>query len=52
LARKSTTTRAAIKQPAAIFAVRRFVEASIKAIPQNDEPRSRRKINQNNGTCS
>jgi hypothetical protein len=43
LATKSTTTRAARKQPAAILAVRIFVEARIKAIPQNDEPRSRRK---------
>lgn len=29
-----------MKQPAAILVVRRFVEASIKTIPQNDEPRS------------
>lgn len=40
LAIKSTTNRARTKQPAAILAVRRFVDASIKAIPQNDEPRS------------
>lgn len=46
LATKSTTIRATIKQPAAILAVRRFVEASIKAIPQNDEPRSRGKTEQ------
>lgn len=43
LATKSTITRAARKQPAAILAVRIFVEARIKAIPQNDEPRSRGK---------
>lgn len=43
LATKSTTTRAAIKQPAAILAVRIFVDARIKAIPQNEEPRSRGK---------
>lgn len=39
-ATKSTISRATPKQPAAIRAVRRFVDASIKAIPQNDEPRS------------
>ena len=33
-------TKATAKHPAAILAVRRFVEASIKTIPQNDEPRS------------
>lgn len=37
---KSTITNAAIKQPAAILAVRRLVDAKIKTIPQNDEPRS------------
>lgn len=40
LATMSTTSRATIKQPAAILADKIFVEASIKAIPQNDEPRS------------
>lgn len=39
---KSTTSRAAIKQPAAILAVMIFVDARIKAIPQNDDPRSGR----------
>lgn len=29
-----------MKHPAAILAVRRFVEASTRIIPQNDEPRS------------
>lgn len=29
-----------MKQPAAIFAVRRFVDASMRTIPQKDEPRS------------
>ena len=37
---KSTTNKATIKHPAAILEVTRFVEASIRAIPQNDEPRS------------
>lgn len=37
---KSTMNRARAKQPAAILAVVRFVDASTKAIPQNDEPRS------------
>lgn len=41
LATKSITSREAIKHPAAILAVRRFVDASIKTIPQKDEPRSR-----------
>lgn len=40
LAMKSTISKAPIKHPAAILAVRRFVEASTRAIPQNDEPRS------------
>lgn len=40
LATKRTTNSARIKQPAAILVVRRFVDASIKTIPQNDEPRS------------
>lgn len=40
LATKRTTTRATAKQPAAILAVRRFVDESIKTIPQNDDPRS------------
>lgn len=31
---------ARIKQPAATLALMRFVDARIKAIPQNDEPRS------------
>lgn len=43
LATKSTTSRAAAKQPAAILAVTRFVDARMKTIPQNDEPRSGRK---------
>jgi hypothetical protein len=29
-----------MKQPAAILVARRFVDASMKTIPQNDEPRS------------
>lgn len=29
-----------MKQPAAILVVRRFVDASMKTIPQNEEPRS------------
>ena len=33
-------TKATAKHPAAILAVRRLVEASIKTFPQNDEPRS------------
>ena len=37
---KSTTIRATAKQPAAILEVRRFVDANMKTIPQNDEPRS------------
>jgi len=37
---KRTISRAAIKQPAAILAVRRFVDASINTMPQKDEPRS------------
>lgn len=40
LATKSTTTRATIKQPAAILAARRFVAQSMKTSPQIDEPRS------------
>lgn len=40
LATKRTTINARMKQPAAILVVRRFVEASMKTIPQNDEPRS------------
>ena len=40
LATQSTTSRATTKHPAAILAVRRFVDASIKTIPQKDEPRS------------
>lgn len=40
LAMKSTTTSATAKQPAAILAVRRFVDANMNTIPQNDEPRS------------
>lgn len=40
LATKSTTSRAAAKQPAAILAVIRLVDARMKTIPQNDEPRS------------
>lgn len=40
LATKSTTSSAARKHPAAILAVRRFVDASIKTIPQKEEPRS------------
>ena len=43
LATKSTIIKAARKHPAAILAVRRFVDASIKSIPQNDEPRSEQK---------
>jgi hypothetical protein len=39
-ATKRTTTNASMKQPAAILVVRRFVDASMKIIPQNDEPRS------------
>lgn len=37
---KSTIRRATAKQPAAILALIRLVDATIKAIPQNDEPRS------------
>lgn len=40
LAMKSVINRAARKHPAAIRAVRRFVDARIKSIPQKDEPRS------------
>ena len=40
LATKRTTNRARAKHPAAILAVKSFVDASTKAIPQNDEPRS------------
>lgn len=40
-----------MKQPAAILAVRRFVEASMKAIPQNDEPRSSCKSDYKNCEC-
>lgn len=40
LAMKKTITRERIRQPAAILAVRSFVEASTRTIPQNDEPRS------------
>lgn len=39
-ATKSTMIKVTIKHPAAILAVRRVVDASIKTIPQNDEPRS------------
>ena len=39
-ATKRTISSAAIKHPAAILAVRRFVDASIKIMPQKDEPRS------------
>lgn len=42
-AMKSTTRRAKPKQPAAILAVRRLVDARIIAMPQNDDPRSRLK---------
>ena len=42
LATKRTTNRARAKHPAAILAVKSFVDASTKAIPQNDEPRSGR----------
>lgn len=38
LATKRTIRRAAIKQPAAILAVRSFVDASINTMPQKDEP--------------
>lgn len=41
LAMKKTITRASIRQPAAILAVRSFVDASTRTIPQNDEPRSK-----------
>lgn len=44
LATKSTMSRATAKQPAAILVVRRFVDASMKIIPQNDEPRSEYKL--------
>lgn len=37
---KSTIRSERIRQPAAILEVRRFVDASMRAIPQNDEPRS------------
>lgn len=37
---KSTIKRERIRQPAAILEERRFVEASMRAIPQNDDPRS------------
>lgn len=40
-AMNSTTSKATPRQPAAILAVRRFVEASTKSIPQNEEPRSK-----------
>lgn len=40
LAMKSTIRRDRIRQPAAILAVRSFVDASMRTIPQNDEPRS------------
>lgn len=47
---KSTIRRAKPKQPAAILAVRRLVDARIIAIPQNDDPRSRLKWkNKQNG---
>lgn len=39
-ATKRTITNASMKQPAAILVVRRFVDASMKTIPQNEEPRS------------
>lgn len=39
-AMKSTIRSERIRQPAAILAVRRFVDASMRTIPQNDEPRS------------
>ena len=51
LATKRTTSRATTKQPAAILAVMRFVDASIKAIPQNDEPRSGFKSNHTGCQC-
>ena len=44
LATQSTTRRETRKHPAAILDVRRFVDASIKSIPQNDEPISTMKI--------
>lgn len=44
-AMKSTTISARMKQPAAILAEIIFVEASIRAIPQKDEPRSENKRN-------
>lgn len=37
---KKTTIRARIRPPAAILALRSFVDASTRTIPQNDEPRS------------
>jgi len=40
LATKRTINRARAKHPAAILAARRFVDAIIKTIPQNEEPRS------------
>jgi hypothetical protein len=39
-ATKRTINSASMKQPAAILVVRRFVDASMNTIPQNDEPRS------------
>lgn len=41
LAMKSTIKRARSKHPAAILAVRRFVDARIKSIPQKDDPKSK-----------
>lgn len=40
LATKRTIIKAAAKHPAAILAAKRFVEANIKAIPQNEDPKS------------
>lgn len=37
---KSTIRRERIRHPAAILAVRSFVDARMRTIPQNDEPRS------------
>lgn len=53
LATKSTTNRASARQPAAILAVMICVDASIKAIPQNDEPRSGRQESEiySNNSC-
>lgn len=40
LATNNTINKAAKKHPAEILAVIRFVDANMKTIPQNDEPRS------------